>query len=105
LPAGVGGKAAEKVSRCAHALRFNGMLERQAQGCGKVWPVTQYTLVPLRADQEAFLDYGLIIDEADSPADYPCHCGAPGCRGTMVATMPAAEENSPAAAGGTSCTV
>jgi SET domain-containing protein len=52
-----------------------------------------YTLVPLRAGEEAFLDYGLIIDEADSPADYPCCCGAPGCRGTMVATAPAAEES------------
>jgi len=50
-----------------------------------------YTLVELRAGEEAFLDYGLIIDETDSPTDYPCHCGAPGCRGTMVATVPASE--------------
>lgn len=45
-----------------------------------------YTLVPLRAGEEAFLDYGLIIDETESPDAYPCFCGAPGCRGTMVAT-------------------
>jgi hypothetical protein len=50
-----------------------------------------YTLAALRAGEEAFLDYGLIIDETDSPNDYPCYCGAPGCRGTMVALAPTAE--------------
>jgi len=54
-----------------------------------------YTSVPLRAGEEAFLDYGLIIDETDSPGAYPCFCGAPGCRGTMVATTP--EDRVPAA--------
>ncbi len=46
-------------------------------------------MVALRAGEEAFLDYGLVIDESDSPADYPCFCGTAGCRGTMVATAPA----------------
>jgi SET domain-containing protein len=50
-----------------------------------------YALASLHAGDEAFLDYGLIIDPADSPADYPCHCGALGCRGTMVATLPVEE--------------
>jgi hypothetical protein len=54
-----------------------------------------YTLVPLRAGEEAFLDYGLIIDEADSTADDPCQCGALGCRGTMVATAPTIQEEPP----------
>jgi SET domain-containing protein len=35
--------------------------------------------------EELFLDYALIIDEAEDPADYPCCCGTPACRGTMAA--------------------
>jgi SET domain-containing protein len=37
----------------------------------------------LRAGEELFLDYALDIGE-DDPADYPCHCGSPRCRGTMA---------------------
>jgi hypothetical protein len=50
-----------------------------------------YTVGAVHAGDEAFLDYGLIVDEADSLAHYPRYCGAPGCRGTMVATVPAVE--------------
>lgn len=38
--------------------------------------------------EELFYDYGLIIDEPYTrqlKADYACWCGAPGCRGTMLA--------------------
>jgi SET domain-containing protein len=37
----------------------------------------------LRAGEELFLDYALDIGE-DNPADYPCRCGSPKCRGTMA---------------------
>jgi len=33
---------------------------------------------------ELFLDYSLDIDGQD-PAEYPCQCGAPKCRGTLAA--------------------
>jgi SET domain-containing protein len=39
----------------------------------------------VRAGEELFIDYALIIDPSDDPADYPCACGAPACRGTMAA--------------------
>ena len=35
------------------------------------------------AGAELFIDYALDIGE-DDPADFPCHCGAPKCRGTMA---------------------
>ncbi len=38
--------------------------------------------------QELFYDYGLIIDAPYTKkllAEYPCWCGAPGCRGTLLA--------------------
>ncbi|MFY9510506.1 MAG: SET domain-containing protein-lysine N-methyltransferase [Rubrivivax sp.] len=37
----------------------------------------------IRAGEELFIDYALDIGDAD-PADYPCRCGAPRCRGTMA---------------------
>lgn len=42
----------------------------------------------LRPGEELFYDYGLIIDERYTPKlkkQFACHCGAPKCRGTMLA--------------------
>ena len=42
----------------------------------------------IAAGSELFYDYGLIIDARYTPkllADYPCWCGAPACRGTLLA--------------------
>ena len=45
-----------------------------------------YSLIPVQAGDELFLDYGLVIDPGDTPSTYRCFCGSAGCRGTMVAT-------------------
>ena len=40
------------------------------------------------AGQELFYDYGLVIDAKYTKklkAEYPCWCGAPNCRGTLLA--------------------
>ena len=42
----------------------------------------------IQAGEELNYDYGLIIDErytAKLKADYPCWCGTPNCRGTLLA--------------------
>ncbi|MBX3608458.1 MAG: SET domain-containing protein-lysine N-methyltransferase [Hydrogenophaga sp.] len=42
----------------------------------------------IKAGEELFYDYGLVIDEPLTPklkAEYPCWCGAPRCRGTLLA--------------------
>ena len=42
----------------------------------------------IHAGEELFYDYGLVIDEPLTPAlkrQYPCWCGAPKCRGTLLA--------------------
>ena len=42
----------------------------------------------IRAGEELHYDYGLIIDQrytAKLKAEYPCRCGAPSCRGTLLA--------------------
>lgn len=52
---------------------------------------TRVTIVALRdieAGEELFYDYGLVIDDELTPQmklDYQCLCGAPNCRGTMLA--------------------
>jgi uncharacterized protein len=42
----------------------------------------------IKAGEEIFYDYGLIIDAKYTPkllAEYPCWCGAKNCRGTLLA--------------------
>ncbi len=42
----------------------------------------------IRPGEELFYDYGLIIDAPYTPklkTEYPCWCGAPQCRGTLLA--------------------
>jgi SET domain-containing protein len=43
------------------------------------------TIRTVRAGEELFLDYSLVIDDSEDPRDYPCRCGTRGCRGTLVA--------------------
>lgn len=46
------------------------------------------TLRNIQAGEELFYDYGLVIDEPYTKAlkaQYPCWCGAKGCRGTLLA--------------------
>lgn len=47
--------------------------------------VVFYALRDIRAGEELFLDYSLHVDEADDSGAYSCACGAPVCRGTMLA--------------------
>lgn len=42
------------------------------------------TLRRVQRGEELSLDYALDVDRADE-GDFRCRCGAPGCRGTMVA--------------------
>ncbi|CAN7605256.1 hypothetical protein C8C95_1792 [Acidovorax sp. 99] len=42
----------------------------------------------IKAGEELNYDYGLIIEERYTPklkAEYPCWCGSPNCRGTLLA--------------------
>lgn len=50
-----------------------------------------HTLVDVDAGEELFIDYGLVADDDASPEAYVCHCGAPSCRGTMLAPADAGE--------------
>jgi SET domain-containing protein len=49
------------------------------------------TLRNIAAGEELNYDYGLIIDEPYTKkvkAEYPCWCGSPSCRGTLLSPKP-----------------
>jgi SET domain-containing protein len=50
---------------------------------GRLW-VQIETRVPIATGTELSIDYALNSD-AGRPEDFPCRCGAPSCRGTMLA--------------------
>jgi SET domain-containing protein len=50
------------------------------------------TLVAVDAGDELFIDYSLTADDGSPPSKYPCHCGSPNCRGTMLAPPDGAGE-------------
>lgn len=55
----------------------------------------------IAAGEELFYDYGLMIDARYTKkllADYPCWCGAPHCRGTLLTPKPRKRAASPAPA-------
>jgi hypothetical protein len=47
-----------------------------------------YALGEVRAGDELFIDYGLLVDEPTTPAEYQCGCRSLRCRGTMLASAP-----------------
>ncbi|GER10308.1 SET domain-containing protein [Variovorax boronicumulans] len=55
------------------------------------------TMEAVEAGDELFIDYSLTADDGSPPSKYPCHCGSPNCRGTMLAPVEAvAEKDGPA---------
>ena len=52
---------------------------------GRIWIETLRDIEP---GEELAYDYAYVLEERHSPAAkrrYPCHCGAPICRGTILA--------------------
>jgi len=47
--------------------------------------LTIHTLAAVKAGDELFIDYALVVDDSEAPSDFPCYCGSSGCRGTLVA--------------------
>ena len=55
-----------------------------AEGLREIWIVAMRTI---EAGEELTYDYGYQVDGEDAEAarrDYPCRCGAPSCRGTIM---------------------
>ena len=79
----IDGKAGGNSSRWInHACKPNCEADEQK---GRVFVKA---LRNIKAGEELFYDYGLIIDAKYTPkllAEYPCWCGARKCRGTLLA--------------------
>lgn len=43
------------------------------------------TIQAVEAGQELYVDYQLSIDDEECPSSFPCRCGMPACRGSLVA--------------------
>lgn len=79
IDAKVGGNAARWIN---HACTPNCEAEETA---GRVYIKA---LRKLKAGEELFYDYGLVIDERYTPKlkkEYACRCGSARCRGTLLA--------------------
>lgn len=80
IDAKVGGNTARWIN---HSCAPN--CEAQTRPSGRVFI---HALRDIAAGEELFYDYSLVIDQAQTArlkADYPCWCGAPSCRGTLLA--------------------
>ena len=52
---------------------------------GRIWIETIREIAP---GEELAYDYAYVLEERHTPAAkrrFPCHCGAPACRGTILA--------------------
>lgn len=61
-----------------------------------------YAVVDIREGEELTLDYALLMGETMDP--FTCHCGAPGCRGTVSGAAGNAAPGAKADGGGAACT-
>jgi len=79
IDANVGGNAARWIN---HACDTNCEADEQD---GRIFIKALRDIEP---GEELFYDYGLVIEgrlTAKLKREYPCHCGSPNCRGTLLA--------------------
>lgn len=81
IDANIGGNATRHLN---HSCAPN-CIAYEEQGTGGRTIVAFYALRAIRAGEELFLDYNLEVDDAKDPGAFACACGAPVCRGTMLA--------------------
>ena len=79
IDANFGGNASRWIN---HACEPNCETDEQD---GRIFIIA---LRDIKAGEELNYDYGLMLEERYTPklkAEYPCWCGAPSCRGTLLA--------------------
>ncbi|WP_213959747.1 SET domain-containing protein [Variovorax sp. dw_954] len=76
-----GGNATRHIN---HSCTPNCEAVEEIDGRGRL-TLRIFSLRPLLAGEEIFLDYGLIVDAAVSASDFQCFCRTSSCRGSMVA--------------------
>ncbi|MDP9902917.1 SET domain-containing protein [Variovorax ginsengisoli] len=79
-----GGKGGNATRHLNHSCEPNCEAVEDYDDAGRMVLRFQ-TLRAVKAREELFIDYSLTADEGCGPEDFPCHCGTPSCRGTMLA--------------------
>ncbi len=79
-----GGKGGNATRHLNHCCDPNCEAVEEYDDAGRLLLRFQ-TLVAVEAGDELFIDYSLTADDGSAPSDYPCHCGSPNCRGSMLA--------------------
>ena len=82
IDASDGGNASRHIN---HSCSPNCVAYEEPGPRGKLI-VAFYALRDIRAGEELFLDYCLEVDESEDRSTFGCACGAPVCRGTMLAS-------------------
>ena len=81
IDAAVGGNSTKHLN---HSCTPNCEAHEEIASDGRTH-IVFYALRPIRAGEELFLDYSLVVDEAEAPDAFECSCGTTQCRGTMLA--------------------
>lgn len=81
IDGGAGGNATRHLN---HSCAPNCQAWEVTRANGRIDVVIE-TLRPIAAGEELFIDYALQADADADPAHFACHCGAPACRGTLLA--------------------
>jgi SET domain-containing protein len=79
INAGIGGNDSRWINHCC---------EPNCEALEEDGRIFIYALRDLQAGEELFYDYALEIDQPPTPEsekEHKCHCGAPNCRGTLLA--------------------
>jgi SET domain-containing protein len=78
-----GGQEGNATRHLNHACEPNCEAEEMESDSGEL-EIQFQTLRKVRAGDELFIDYGLVIDESRDRSEYACACGSAQCRGTMA---------------------
>lgn len=79
-----GGEGGNATRHLNHACEPNCEAEEVTLDNGQL-TIQIETLRRVKAGEELFLDYALVIDKSRHPSEYACACGSVQCRGTMAA--------------------
>ena len=82
IDAAIGGNSTKHLN---HSCAPNCEAHEEIGPDGKA-RIVFYALGSIRAGEELFLDYSLVVDETEEPDAFGCSCGTAQCRGAMLAT-------------------
>lgn len=81
IDAAEGGNATRHLNHCCEP----NVQAQEERGPRRRLQVAFHALRDLKAGEELFIDYALVVEEPQPGQSYQCRCGAARCRGTYLA--------------------